>query len=165
MFFKFKQPNESSYIRYREVFQIIDILLLDTDTMLYKSRPLIASLMYIVLGKHYSAFSLETVIECFPNSSYFLLEHSSFNDLFVDFLSRSFNFKLLDLLPSIQFVSKFFVVPVSIELPVAAKVNRENVLEVKHQNMELINYWRFLDNRATSRSFWRIKHTVRAICK
>lgn len=141
---KFKQPNESSYICFREMFQMIDVLLLETDTMLYKPRPIIASLMYIVLGKNSAVFSLETVLEYFPNSSFFLLDETNpFNELFSDFLIRSFKFKLVDLLPTIQFVSKFFSVPVSIELPVAVRVNRENVLEVVSWRVVHVKFWVF----------------------
>ena len=129
---QFKQPNEKSYARFRELMQLVDCSLLDVQTLQYKSRTLIASLMYLVLGKHYKQFSIQQIVEEFPKSSLYLLDNEyAFNDLFEDFLLYSFGFQLIDLLPSIQYVSSYFKIPLNFDLPTAAKVNKENVLEVK----------------------------------
>ena len=88
--------------------------------------------MYLVLGKHYKQFSIQQIVEEFPKSSLYLLDNeSAYNDLFEDFLLYSFGFQLIDLLPSIQYASSYFKLPLIFDLPTAAKVNKENVLEVK----------------------------------
>ena len=128
---QFKQPNEKSYARFRELMQLIDCSLLDSQTLQYKSRALIASLMYLVLGKHYKQFSVQQIVDDFPKSSLYLLDNEyAFNDLFENFLLFSFGFQLIDLLPSIQYASTYFRLNLNFDLPTAAKVNKENVLEV-----------------------------------
>ena len=128
---QFKQPNEKSYARFRELMQLVDCTLIDAQTLQYKSRALIASLMYLVLGKHYKQFSVQQIVDDFPKSSLYLLDNEyAFNDLFENFLLYSFGFQLIDLLPSIQYASTYFRLPLNFDLPTAAKVNKENVLEV-----------------------------------
>ena len=114
--------------------QLIDITALDIQTLQYKPRALLASLMYLLLGKHYKQFSTEQILEEFPRSSYFLInEEIEFNVLFQDFLIYSFGFQLCELLPSVQYASTFFILKMNYDLPTAAKVNKENVLDVKNK--------------------------------
>jgi hypothetical protein len=128
---QFKQSNQKSYARFREMMQIIDCALLDSQTLQYKPRALIASLMYILLGKYFGSFTIQQIFESFPyNSQYLLDTKNEFNDLFGDFLTYSFGFELIDLLPSIQYVSTYINLPVSLDLPKVVKMNKENVLEV-----------------------------------
>jgi hypothetical protein len=58
-------------------------------------------------------------------------DECSYNDLFQHFLKKSFGFQLIDLLPNIQYISTFFQLPMNYDLPAAAKLNKENVLEVR----------------------------------
>lgn len=128
---QFKQPNEKSYARFREIMQLVDCSILDVQTLQYKSRALVASCMYMVLGKHFKQFTPEQIFEEFPKSSLYLLDEDyAFNDLFGDFLLYSFGFQLIDLLPSIQYASTYFKIQLNFDLPTAAKTNKENVLEV-----------------------------------
>lgn len=128
---QFKQPNEKSYARFREMMQLIDCTILDIQTLQYKPRALVASFMYIILGKHFKQFTVQQIFEEFPKSSLYLIDQQHmFNDLFGDFLIYSFGFQLADLLPTIQYASTFFKLPLNFDLPTAAKINKENVLEV-----------------------------------
>lgn len=112
--------------------QFVDCAILDVQTLQYKPRTLIASFMYMTLGKYFKQFSAQQIYEEFPKSSLYLIDQQyAFNDLFGDFLLYSFGFQLVDLLPSIQFASTFFKLPLNFDLPTAAKINKENVLEVK----------------------------------
>jgi hypothetical protein len=45
---------------------------------------------------------------------------SLFNDIFADFLEYSFGFNLIDLLPTIQYLCTFFILPLNFDLPTAA---------------------------------------------
>ena len=129
---QFKQPNEKSYARFREIMQLIDCSVLEIQTLQYKPRTLIASFMYMTLGKHFKQFTSQQIYEEFPKSSLYLIDQQyAFNDLFGDFLVYSFGFQLVDLLPSIQYASTFFKLPLNFDLPTAAKINKENVLEVR----------------------------------
>jgi hypothetical protein len=128
---QFKDRSPHGYQQFREIMQIMDAMLLDVETLQYKARPVTAALMYLVIGKKLQVFGSKEIAEEFSDSSLFLTDHSKgFNGLFRDFLLRSFNMQLCDLLPSIQYAASFFNLKISIELPTAAKINRENVLEV-----------------------------------
>ena len=128
---QFKQSNQKSYGRYRELMQMIDCAVLDAQTLQYKPRALIASVMYVLLGKYFNQFNSNQMFEQFPNNNYYLVDKTSqFNQLFGNFLSYSFGFELNDLLPSVQYVATYVKLPLSLEMPKAVKMNKENILEV-----------------------------------
>ena len=128
---KFRLPSEQSYSLYREFMQLIDTAILDVKTLQYKQRALIAAFLYVLLGKEYKQFSLAKIVEELPYSSHYLLDQSfAFNDLFSLFMKQCFGISLLDLLPTIQYASTYFSLPITINLPVAAKIDKENVLQV-----------------------------------
>lgn len=128
---QFKAPNEKSYLLFREFMQILDNILLDIETLQYKPRALVGSLMYLILGKDLQEFSLQQIIEDFPFTSNYLINNKiNFNYAFAKFLTYCFGFELFELLPTIQFVATFFGLPILNNLPIAAKLNKENVLEV-----------------------------------
>lgn len=130
-FTQFKVPNEESYLLFREFMQILDNMLLDIEILQYKPRALVASLMYLILGKDLQEFSTQQIIEEFPFTSNYLISNKiKFNFVYSRFLSYCFGFELFELLPTIQFVSTFFGLNLQNNLPIAAKLNKENVLEV-----------------------------------
>ena len=111
--------------------QILDNIVLDVDMLQYKPRAIIASLMYLILGKSFKEFNLKQILEQFPFTSNYLISHKiQFNYIFSEFLSFCFGFDIFELLPTIQFVSTFFGLNILNNLPIAAKLNKENVLEV-----------------------------------
>ena len=130
---QFKQSNQKSYARFREMMQLIDCAMLDIQTLQYKPRAIIASVMYVLLGRYLKQYTTQQIFEEFPRNSCYLLDKtSSFNDLFGNFLLYSFGFEISDLLPSIQYVSTYIRLPINLDLPKAVKMNKENVLEVKN---------------------------------
>ena len=129
---QFKIPNEESYTLFREFMQILDNLMMDAQTLQYKPRTLVASLMYLVLGKSYKDFSVEQILQEFPFTSGYLISNKiKFNLVFSSFLSFCFGYEIFELLPTIQYVALFFGLNVIHNLPKAVKLNKENVLEVK----------------------------------
>lgn len=129
---QFKQSSQKSYVRFREMMQIIDCITLDAQTLQYKPRALIASIMYVLLGKYFKNFTVQQIFEEFPRNSRYLLDDSAFNQLFGNFLIYSFGFELTDLLPTIQYISTYIRLPISYELPKAVKMSKENILEVNY---------------------------------
>lgn len=128
---RFRLPCEQSYALYRELMQLVDAALLDVETLKYKQRALIASFLYSLMGREFKQFTLEQIVYEFPHSSLYLLDESfAFNDLFGGFLQQCFAVALLDLLPTIQYISTYFNLPINVSLPVAAKVDKDNVLNV-----------------------------------
>ena len=127
---RFRQPTEHAYALFRELMQLLDAAVLEVQSLQHKPRAIVAAFMYVLLGKELGQFPREKIVEEFPCSSLYLLDESfAFNDLFGRFLSECFALCLLDLLPTIQFAATFFGLPVVINLPVAAKVDKENVLQ------------------------------------
>lgn len=117
----FKQPNEKSYARFRELSQLIDLVVLDIATLRYSPRALVASAMYILLAFHFGQATIEEIATQFPRGSFFLNEQYPFNDLFSNFLRSSFGFSLPELLPTIQFVAEFLLLPFSYDIPASHK--------------------------------------------
>lgn len=128
---QFKLPNEDSYLLFREFMQILDNIILDSQTMQYKPRALIASIMYLILGKNYREFTVDQILKEFPFTSNYLISNKiKFNLVFSSFLSFCFGYEIFELLPTIQYVSLFFGLNIVNNLPIAVKLNKENVLEV-----------------------------------
>ena len=73
--------------------QILDLMILDIQTLQYKPRALIASLMYLLIGKYFHCFTVEEIIKYFPHRSVYLLDDDyAYNDLFANFLFQSFGY-------------------------------------------------------------------------
>ena len=127
----FKQPNESSYQYYREIMQFIDVVQLDIETLQYSQRSILAAIMYLIVGKNLNQYNINQIVQQFPINPIFMGENNqSFNEYFENFLKNSFGFYLEDLVQAIQYTASFFHLVLNFELPVAAKVNKENVLLV-----------------------------------
>ncbi len=148
-FVVFKQPSEKAYTRYRELVQMIDAMLLDSVSMQYQPRTLIASAMYVLLAYHFGQATRESIASEFVCTSCFLSPEYPFNDLFSDFLAQSFGFQLTELLPSIQYVSAFMVMPFNYTLPVVpteqSEANFEDFISIQThhpQQLEFISGFR-----------------------
>jgi len=126
---QFKQSNQKSYARFREMMQMIDCAVLDAQTLQYKPRALIASVMYVLLGKYFNQFNSNQMFEQFPDNDYYLHPSNQFNNLFGNFLLYSFGFELKDILPSIQYVATYVKLPLHVDMPKAVKMSKENILE------------------------------------
>ncbi len=113
----FKQPNQKSYARYRELCQLIDLAALDVSTLQYSQRALIASAMYVLLAFHFGQATKEDIIERFAKSSGFVTAQCPFNELFSQYLRSNFGYELPELLPTIQYISPFMALPFSYAVP------------------------------------------------
>lgn len=124
----FKSSNEISYARFREVMQILDLIILDYNSLQYKPRGLIASILYLIIGIHVDEFTIAMIWQNFTfSSNAFLNEDIEYNILFTDFLELSFGFQIHELAPTIQFVSSFMGIPFNYDLPISAQ--NKNILE------------------------------------
>lgn len=128
----FKSSNETAYARYREVMQIMDLIVLDHRWLQYKPRGLVASIMFLLLGIHTGDFHIEMIwSEFIYTSSGFLDINSNYKQLFIDFLYLSFGFHLNELAPTIQYVSMFMNIPFNYDLPIYAQ--QKNSLEENYE--------------------------------
>jgi len=111
--------------------QLLDCALLDVQTLQYKLRPLVASFMYIILGKDFEQFTLNQIVQTFRSSSLYLLDKTfAFNNLFADFLENFCGLELEDLLPCIQYASTFFCLDISKDYPKIVKANAKAIQDV-----------------------------------
>lgn len=133
----FKTSNETAYSRFREVMQIIDLIVLEYSSLQYKPRGLVAAVLYLILGLHVGEFSIELIWSTFVySSSRFLDQNSMYNLLFMDFLYLSFGFQLHDLAPTIQYVSSFMGIPFNYDMPMY--VQNKNSVEGHYE--EFLSY-------------------------
>ena len=137
----FKKIDDKSYAIFREMMQILDLGILDIDTLQYHPRVFIASAMYLILSLHYDILTLEGIVSRVPYYSDYL-EPNDFNSTFSMFLEQSFSFELSELLPTIQYVSSLFKLPFVYDLP---------TINSKHQNMD-DNYEEFISYQTHNRN-------------
>lgn len=111
--------------------QLLDCVMLDIETLKYKPRALILSFIYLIIGKSYQQFSIKQICEEMSKCNIHLLSREFlYNDLFSNFLDCSLGAELTELIPYIQFASKFFSLKLNFDLPNAVKLNKQYVLEV-----------------------------------
>lgn len=126
----FKQPKEESYALFRELMQLIDCALLDFESLQFKPRALILAFLYLVMGKNLQQFDQNQITQqmasCNPN---ILNKEYIFNDFFSNFSACCLGIELIELMPYLQYCSKFFGLGFNYDLPNAAKINKQYVLE------------------------------------
>lgn len=128
----FKNSTEESYKNFREMIQILDLVLLDVETLQYNQRTIVASALYLMVGKHQQQFDLHTIVNDFSRSSMFLCHDlEDFNEFFSDFMVKQFDLELNDLFPTIQYIAPYFAVEISYEMPYAAKIKPATNTKVK----------------------------------
>ena len=127
----FKKPQVESYNLYRAFMEFIDCAILDVQTLRYNVRAVVSAFIYILLGKQFGQFTEEQILEEFPESSQYLLDTEfAYNNLFSHFLENCCGLSLYSLLPTIQFCSTFFSLPLHLKLPFVFKTEKNKVLEV-----------------------------------
>ena len=124
----FRKPDEQSYVHYRDFTQVLDAAVLHVETLQYKPRVLIASLLFLLLGIYYKIFTKNEIIHEFRYTSQFLFTFQEYNHFFSEFLENYFGFTLYELLPTIQYLSQFFEIEFLYELPAAEHIFEGNNL-------------------------------------
>lgn len=105
----FKKVNKNSLCLFLQVMQVLDTCTIEIQSLQYKQKPLVCSIIYLVLKKEVESVNIKQIIEEYPRSSNYLLdEENLLNDLFRAFVEYTFGFLLFDLLPTIQYCSTFF---------------------------------------------------------
>jgi hypothetical protein len=70
----FKKMDEKSYTNFRTMMQLLDCAILDIQTVQYKPKILVCSMLYLIIGKELGEFSKKKVINEIPKTSLFFLE-------------------------------------------------------------------------------------------
>jgi len=124
----FRKSDEQSYVHYRDFTQIIDVVMLDYETLQYKQRVMVASLLFLLLGDYYKIFTKKEIVQEFGNTSKVLFNFPQYTFLFSEFLENYLGFTLYEMLPTIQYLSQFFDVEFLYELPTAEHLFEGNNL-------------------------------------
>lgn len=75
--------------------QILDCAMLDIQTLQYRPKIIVFSLLYLVLGKNLGEYQNINIINDFPRTSRFLVNnYSNFNTLMKLFVEESFGIQL-----------------------------------------------------------------------
>ena len=133
--FQFRETNQQSYnmyqvnspllnicFRYRETCQIVDAISLVHLSKDFQGGMLVAGVLYIVLILSLGLFSTKEVVKYFSGSSLYLLDDSiEFNNTFGKFVKACFKIEREELIPFIQYGSKFFDLTMDNSLPPACK--------------------------------------------
>jgi hypothetical protein len=115
---KFLQPELKSMCRYREVMLYLDTSVLDVLTLQYRLRAMVTAVIYLVLGQEFKQFGLGQIQQEFSQTSQYIYQDTNgFNQLYSEYLESQCGTTLVDLLPTIQYVSSFFSLTVDIDLP------------------------------------------------
>lgn len=86
--------------------------------------------MYLLLGIELKVFKKEQVLREFADSSLFIQEQKSeWNAFFGSFMEKCLGYELVSLLPTIQYSSTYFGLNITIDYPIAAKIDPDNVLK------------------------------------
>lgn len=129
----FKQPNIKSYIKFREVTQILDLLLLNTQSLQFDITSLVVSVIFLVMGQASQKLTRNEIInynctfQPFENN-----ETQKFNQIFSSFLEEHLSVTLNDLKSSFKYLTPYFEVEFCFEAPSTIKENPE--LEYKVTN-------------------------------
>jgi hypothetical protein len=135
----FKQANERSYTKFRELSQILDLIILNIDSLQYPNRTLVAGILYLLAGKSFKEFDSNQILDEITCDSNFLYRDiTGFNQIFSEFLKKSFSFDLSEIVPAIQYVAQYFAVKICYDLPIAAKKSPDTVLSVNFSRKKII---------------------------
>lgn len=112
----FKKVSKKSLCFFLQVMQVLDCCTIEVQSLQYKQKPLVCSVIYLVLKKEIEGVTIKKIVEEYPRSSNYLLDDSNpLNDLFRAFVEYTFGFLLFDLLPTIQYCSTFFALRMDYE--------------------------------------------------
>lgn len=118
-FFRARAPAARS--RTARLFELLQTAAMDVETLRFNSLAIVCACLYLILGLESKQFSERTAAERFPFSSTFLLAETAFNALISSFLRRSFDLSLDELLPSIQYMATFLLLPPLAPAPLSAE--------------------------------------------
>lgn len=109
--------EKAYYQLFRNFFQIIDLLTYSHKSFNYPDSSVVLATLYLSLGVYMRAFNLDTVQKQFPFSAYCLSNFPEFNNLFEKFLLGSVSKDYSGLIEPIQYVSRFFYLPMDYSSP------------------------------------------------
>jgi len=123
----FRKQNNENYHLFRNFFQIIDIITLNINSSKYKDRSLVLAVMYLNIGLFLGVFNLEKVAKHFPLQTQVLTQYTEYNYIFREFMNIHINLDFCDIIDSIQYASRFFILKFDYTYPFTGSDGEKNV--------------------------------------
>lgn len=163
-FITFKYSNNQSYLRYREIFQILDVAALDAEMMKYSPRLLAAGLLYLMVSKYFYETNYTLLYYDGPDymdqqlisnefdsdeekrnalEEYAEAQHfesaSVVQELYAGFISAGLGIvSIEDIYQTVAFFHPFLEFDVIFELPIVCKILSKEKLESHYE--EFLSY-------------------------
>jgi hypothetical protein len=107
--YRFRETNQESYSMYREISQIVDALCMAHESLNFNGGMLVAGAIYIILCINLQLFMKKEVVKYFSRGSIYLLDNEiNFNNVYKRFVDVCFGIDIEELIPYVQYCSKFF---------------------------------------------------------
>lgn len=88
----------------------------------FQGGMLVAGAIYIILCVNIGLFETDEVVKYFSKSSLYLLDDSiEFNSVYSKFIMACFQIEIEEIIPFVQYCSKFFSLQMDNSLPTACK--------------------------------------------
>ena len=59
----FKECDETAYVNYRQMMQMLDCSIMDVQTFEYNPKMLVCGFMYLILGKEMQQFTAKEIVK------------------------------------------------------------------------------------------------------
>lgn len=180
----FKYPDDKSYIYYRQISQLVDIIILDIKHYTFENRAIIASLLLIVIIYNYNKSNIEfnskinsniNIKELIYDLHNFCKEDIVWDNLdkntnnyykqllniYLDFLYKSFNYKINDIEECLIYVATFylFLNSITLDLPLTMQMASEDNTDINNVSISILIYFKIL--RVIMKIFCHIKRTTK----
>jgi hypothetical protein len=140
----YKKADDTSYLLFRKITQIIDLICLDYDKLKYNNRDLVAGCILLTILESLNILNLNDNQKIFFEISDIQeIYDTSSNpyakiiiDCYLNFLHQSFNFDINQIAESLVFISKFFsfIKECVVDIPITVQMAPEDDLEINNVN-------------------------------
>jgi hypothetical protein len=118
---RFRNPTNEEYFLFRNFYQVIDVISLDSEHLKFSEKILSAATIYLLIGLFLKYFNIGHIVKEFAFDCQTYGEYYDFNVIFNRFLCNYLGCELDDVVEHIQFVSSFFNIKFDYKEPVVTK--------------------------------------------
>ena len=106
---QFRSNTKDEYQFFRNLYQIIDIVTLDIESLQYSEKFIAIAVIYLFLGIYLKHFSINEVVREFGKDTQTYTNYYELNVIFNRFLNIFVGFELDDIVDCIYYVSQFYI--------------------------------------------------------
>lgn len=105
---KFRSETNEEYVLIRTFYQLIDIIVLDYESLMNREKLICITLIYLLIGLFKNIFNRNEVAGSFPFGGFDFSNYSEYNFIFAKFLSNYVGIEYEEFIELIPYVSLFF---------------------------------------------------------